>query len=159
MYPVLKAFHILAVVVFLGTILLGIFWKRIADRTASARIIAHTIGGIIQADRIFTMPSIVIIVAAGVGMGFISGVPFLGTGWLLWGIVLFIIAGLAFIPLARVQLQLHEIALGGLSSQAEREQYQALSHRWNLWGSIALITPLFAFFLMVVKPALPVLHH
>ncbi len=159
MYLALKAVHILAVVAFLGNISIGLFWKRFADRTRDAAIMAHTMGGIIAADRLITIPSIVVIVAAGIALALVAGIPLLSTGWILWAIVLLIISGLAFIPIARAQVALHEIAQTGMHSDAERARYARLSHVWDRFGSIALLAPLLALALMVMKPALPAFHH
>ena len=52
LYLVLKAIHVLAVVAFLGNITVGVFWKAFADRTGNAAVMAHTIDGIVRADRI-----------------------------------------------------------------------------------------------------------
>jgi len=38
------------------------------------------------------------------------------------------------------------------------DRYEALSRRWNVFGLIALVAPLFAVALMVLKPALPAFH-
>src|SRR5579862_9894649 len=104
MYLALKTVHILAVVAFLGNISVGLFWKRFADRTGDAAIVAHTLRGIIAADRLITIPSIVVIVLAGVALAIAAGIPILGTGWVLWAIVLFGISGIAFAPVSRAQV-------------------------------------------------------
>jgi uncharacterized membrane protein len=158
MYLALKAVHILAVVAFLGNISLGLFWKRFADRTGDAAIMAHTMGGIIAADRLITVPSIIVIVAAGIGLATLAGIPVLGTGWLLWAIVLFVISGLAFIPVTRAQVALRQVAQTGMGSAEERARYARFSHAWARWGGIALTAPLIALALMVMKPTLPALH-
>lgn len=158
LYLLLKALHILGVVVFLGNISIGLFWKRMADRTKDAAIIAHTLGAIIVADRLFTIPGIVVLVAAGIGMAMLAGLPILGTGWILWGIVLLSISGLAFIPVARAQVAMHEAALTGMRDGAQRERYERASRVWDVWGSIALLAPLAALVIMVMKPDLPSLH-
>ena len=154
-----KLIHILAVVVFLGNISIGIFWKDIADRSHDPRIMAHTIRGIILADRLFTIPAIIVIVAAGVATAIAEQIPILGTGWILWAIILFVIAGLAFIPVARLQRQLEAVAAEGARTGAlDEAKYNAISSGWNLWGMIALLAPAGAVILMVLKPALPAFH-
>jgi uncharacterized membrane protein len=82
----------------------------------------------------------------------------LGTGWVLWAIVLLVISGLAFVPITRAQLGLRETAATGLSTAEEKDRYEKLSRQWNLWGSIGLAAPLIALVLMVTKPVLPALH-
>lgn len=158
-YAILKVVHVLAVVMFLGNITVGIFWKAIADRTDDPRIIAHTLRGIIQADRWFTIPGIVGIVLGGVGTALIGGIPILGTGWILWSIALFIVAGVAFGPVARAQRQMEALAQAASErGDFDRIRYAALSRTWAALGMIALIAPVLAVILMVAKPALPALH-
>ena len=159
MYLALKAVHILAVVAFLGNISIGLFWKRFADRTRDAAIMAHTMRGIIAADRLITIPSIIVIVLAGTGLATVAGIPVLGTGWILWAIVLLIASGLAFIPVGRAQVALQAVAQSGMQTPEERVQYARLSQAWDRWGGIALLAALGAFALMTLKPVLPALHH
>jgi uncharacterized membrane protein len=87
-YLALKFIHVLAVIMFVGNITVGIFWKSIADKTKDPRIIAHTIAGIIGADRWFTMPGVILLLIGGIGAAVVGQIPILGTGWILWAIVL-----------------------------------------------------------------------
>jgi uncharacterized membrane protein len=107
MYLVLKLIHVAAAIVFLGNISLGIFWKRLADQTQKAAIMAHTIGGIIRGDRLFTIPGVIVLVAAGIGTALVGQIPLLSTGWLLWSIVLISASGAAFGPNYLEILHLH----------------------------------------------------
>jgi uncharacterized membrane protein len=153
MYLILKLMHVAGVVLFLGNITVGVFWKRVSDRSGNAAVMAFTIDAIIAADRIFTIPGIVILLAGGLGAAYVGGIPILGTGWLLWGLIAFIVSGLAFGPLSRTQRQLSVAAHAG-----DLEEYKRLSKSWDLWGFIALALPVVAFVLMILKPALPAFH-
>jgi uncharacterized membrane protein len=150
MYLALKLAHLAGVVLFLGNITVGVFWKQFADRTGNAIVMATTVDGIIAADRVFTIPGIVILLIGGFGAAAVAHIPILSTGWLLWGLVAFILSGAAFGPLSRMQRQLSRAAHGG-----NFEEYDRLSKSWNLWGSIALLLPVIAFVLMILKPSLP----
>lgn len=46
-----KVLHIIAVILFLGNIITGLFWMRIAVRTKNSGIISHSMKSIMQADR------------------------------------------------------------------------------------------------------------
>ncbi len=158
MYLVLKLVHIVAVIAFLGNITIGVFWKQFADRTRDPRIIAHTMQGIIGADRIFTIPAIIVLVIAGVGTAQIGHIPILATGWILWSLVLFIISGLAFGPIARAQRQLRDIAAAAVAgAPLDWTRYESISKSWAGWGMLATVAPLVAVAFMVLKPALPAL--
>ena len=154
-----KLIHIVAVIVFMGNITIGIFWKDIADRSRDPRIITHTLRGIIRADRLFTIPAIFVIVAGGVATAIAEQIPILGTGWILWGIILFVISGIAFAPVSRLQRDLEAVAVEGeRSGTIDAAKYNRISAQWNLWGTIALLAPLGAVALMVLKPVLPAFH-
>jgi uncharacterized membrane protein len=154
-YLGLKLIHVLAVALFLGNITTGIFWKANADRTRDPRIIANMLEGIIQADRIFTVPPIILILIGGIGAAILGKFPLLGTGWIFWSIVLFTVSGIAFmarvVPSQRKMLAL----VRGSETSLDWPAYRALSHRWELWGAVALITPAMAAVLMIMKPAIP----
>jgi len=153
LYLILKLVHVAGVVLFLGNITVGVFWKSFADRTGNSAIMASTMDGIIAADKIFTIPGIVILLAGGLGAAFVGGIPILSTGWLLWGIIAFVLSGVAFGPLSRAQRRISFAAHAG-----NFQEYEELSKRWTFWGSLALGFPIIAFVLMILKPALPAFH-
>jgi uncharacterized membrane protein len=150
MYLILKLVHVAGVVLFLGNITVGVFWKRFADRTRNALLMASTMDGIIQADRVFTIPGAVILLGGGIGTALVGGIPILSTGWLLWGLIAFVLSGVAFMPLAQTQRKLAAEAHAG-----DLREYDRLSGIWNFWGLIALGLPVIAFALMILKPPLP----
>lgn len=152
MYLLLKLIHVVAVILFLGNIVTGLFWKAHADRTADPRIMAHAMAGIIRSDRWFTIPGVVVILAAGVGTAMAGGIPILGTPWVLWSLVLFAASGLAFMfQVVPLQRQILGIAR---AEPFDAAWYKTVSWRWELWGFAALLTPVAALVLMVLKPAL-----
>ena len=153
MYLVLKAVHVLAVVLFLGNIVTGLFWKAHADRTGDPRIIAHTLDGIIRSDRWFTIPGVILITASGIAAAILGGLPILGTPWIWQSLVLFGISGLAFgFRVAPLQVRLRDAALEAGRGEWDDARYRRLSRRWELWGAVATLTPLGALALMVLKP-------
>lgn len=158
LYLILKTIHVLAVVIFVGNVTVGVFWKAFADRTGNAAVMAHTIDGIIRADRIFTIPGVVALALAGIATALVGRYPILATGWILWGIALFIVSGIAFGPLARAQRALSIVAQTGLQTVDEKQRYAALSGQWNVYGTIATGAALLALVVMVLKPTLPAFH-
>ena len=155
MYLGLKLLHVLAVVLFLGNITTGVFWKANADRTRNAAIIANMLEGIIRADRLFTIPPIIFILIGGIGAAIGGNYPILGTGWIFWSIVLFTVSGFAFMTQV-APLQKRMLALVRKSGDSmEWAAYRSLSLKWEIWGAVALLAPVIAAALMVMKPALP----
>ncbi len=153
MYLILKLVHVAGVVLFLGNITVGVFWKEYADRSRNAVLMAYTMDAIIAADKIFTIPGILLLLLGGFGAAFIGGIPILSTGWVLWALIAFILSGLAFGPLARTQRKLSAAA-----HATNLDEYAQLSRSWSLWGFIALALPIVAFAIMILKPALPAFH-
>ena len=155
MYLTLKLLHLAAVVLFLGNIVTGVFWKAHADRTGDPRLIAHAMEGLIRSDRLFTIPGVILIVVFGLGAAAAGRLPVLGTGWILWSIVLFTISGVAFMArVAPLQRRMLAVARAGQGAEVfDRARYGALSRQWGFWGGLALLTPLAAMALMVLKPA------
>jgi uncharacterized membrane protein len=149
-YLLLKLLHIAAVVAFLGNITTGLFWHRHAARTRDPKLLGFTVDGIIRSDRIFTTPGVVVIVAGGFALALNAHFPILGTGWILWALILFSVSGLAFMfRVAPLQRQLRSYAQ---SANFDYAKYHALAVRWERWGLVALLTPLAALVLMVLKP-------
>ena len=155
MYLALKVLHILAVVLFLGNIITGLFWKAHGDRTADPRIIAHTLDGIIRSDRWFTLPGVVLIVVFGVAAALVGHLPLLRTHWISISILLFTVSGLAFgLQVAPLQVRLRALAMTAVTGGTwDAELYHRLSRRWEIWGAVAILTPLAALVLMIFKPA------
>lgn len=154
MYVALKVLHVTAVVIFLGNLVTGILWKIHGDQTEDPVIIRHTVAGLIRADRWFTIPGVVLILIGGFGAAIVGGLPLIRTQWILAGIILFTISGIAYmgrvVPLQRRMLR---VARSGVETgQLDWEKYRALNRSWNIWGTIALLTPVLAMIVMIAKP-------
>ena len=150
-YLYLKILHVLFVIMFLGNITVGIFWKMFAQKTKDPDKITFTFKGIIKADKIFTMPGVIGLTIFGLGAATYYGFPLLGTTWILWSIILLIISGIAFMA-KLVPLQKQIAALASDKEKFNWEEYRKLANQWNIWGSIALLAPVIAVVLMILKP-------
>src|SRR5690606_24672891 len=143
----LKTLHIVGVVLFLGNITTGIFWKLQADIGGNARAIAQAIEGILQADRWFTQPGATLILVTGLALTWVGGYPF-STFWIWGGLGLFVASAVIF-KLAVEPAQRRMLAA---IRNDDRETYQAESRRWMWSGTIATLAPYLALVLMVTKP-------
>jgi uncharacterized membrane protein len=147
-YLIFKLIHVFAVIFFVGNIVIGVFWKNHGDKSGDVKIIAHTLRGIIKADKIFTMPAVAFLILAGFGAMGIGYLPF-ETGWIMWGFIMILISGAAFMAkVVPIQKKLLKIAE---AETFDKQLYDQVSKEWNLWGSIATIAPIIAVILMVLK--------
>jgi uncharacterized membrane protein len=154
MYDWLKLVHVLAVIMFIGNIVTGVFWHKHALRTQNAQLIAHTVDGIIRSDRLFTMPGVTLILVSGISAAVSVGFPVLRTGWIVWTIVMFAVSGLVFMlrlaPLQRAMLAMAQS--GAKGGNFDFAAYHRLSSTWDFWGALATVTPIIGVGLMVLKP-------
>ena len=155
-YLILKLIHIASVTLFIGNITTGVFWGMRAHRSRDFRLIASTFDGIIQSDRWFTMPGVIGIVVSGIAAALLGKLPILGTGWILWGIILFVIAGIVFgRGVAPLQRDIASLARTADTDAATWTAYEKLYRGWAMWGLVALLAPVGALIIMVLKPPLP----
>lgn len=155
-YLIWKLVHVVSVILFVGNITTGVFWAAHAVRRGDFALIASTFHGIIRADRWFTTPGVVGLTVSGIVAAIAGGLPILGTGWILWGIVLLLISGGAFgMRVAPLQRELLLLAREAQGDDRAKETFRARYASWQVWGTVALVAPLFAVALMVLKPALP----
>ena len=152
LYLLSKSLHVVGVVVFLGNILTGVFWKRHADRgDLAAR--HQAISGLIAADRVFTVPAVFVIIATGIANALMARIPIFGTPWVLWGVILFGVAGGVFAArVGPLQKKLLANVDAGLAGNWNESAYRELSRQWLFWGWVATGAPLIVVFLMVFKP-------
>lgn len=152
-YTYFKLIHLIAVMIFLGNVITGLFWMSIAVKTRDLKIISHTVKGIIRSDKYFTIPGVIIITAFGLMAAIYGHFPILRTGWILWSIILFSISGLAFaFKVAPLQKKIYNLILNKEASpDFDWLNFHKLYLAWEIWGGIALLTPLAAFVMMTLK--------
>lgn len=152
-YSYFKLIHIIAVMLFLGNIITGLFWMHIAVKTKDLKIMAFTMKGIRDSDRYFTIPGVIIITAFGFFAAISGHFPILHTGWILWSIIMFSISGFAFaFKVAPLQKKLYHLTLNKESSgDFDWKNFNKVYLEWDIWGLIALLTPLAAFIMMTLK--------
>lgn len=152
-YSYLKLIHLIAVMIFLGNLITGLFWMHIAVKTKDLKIIAFAMKGIIKADRYFTIPGVIVITTGGLLAAIYGHLPILKTGWIFWSIITFSISGLAFsFKLAPLQKRIYNLTLNKENSASfDWGNFGKVYLDWEIWGLIALLTPLAAFVMMTLK--------
>jgi len=151
-YALLKLIHVFAVIIFLGNIITGLYWMKKADKTNNLSIISFTIKGIIASDKLFTIPGVIIITIGGLGAAIYGGIPLLKTGWIFWSLILFSLSGLVFSwKVAPLQNKIHQLIKSEDADKFNRVLYNSYLKQWERWGLFALLTPLGALIMMVLK--------
>ncbi len=152
-YALFKLIHLLAVVIFLGNIITGFFWMRIAVRTRDPKIIHFTMKGIRVTDRYFTIPGVIFIVAGGLLTAILGHYPILHTKWILWSIIMISLSGHSFaFKVVPLQKKIYHLTLDKESpTDFDWKNFDKLYLAWEIWGFIALLTPLAALTMMIVK--------
>lgn len=149
---IIKFVHLLGVTLFLGNIIVTAFWKIMADRTRDVAVIRFATRLVNFTDVVFTGGGIVLLLGAGHAMAASHG-GVMGPAWILWSYILFLMTGLLWIlvllPVQFAQAKLLK-RLGPLD--AIPEHYWKLAALWAIAGTVAIILPLAAMYLMVVKP-------
>jgi uncharacterized membrane protein len=152
-YQYLKLLHVAAVMIFMGNIITGLFWMSFAVKTKDLKIINHTMKGIRKADTYFTIPGVIVILIGGFSAAIKAHLPILHTGWILWSIIMFSVSGIAFsVKLVPLQKKLYDITLNtGDGKGFDWKAFNKLYLEWDIWGLVAMVTPLAAFVMMVLK--------
>ncbi|MBI4410437.1 MAG: DUF2269 family protein [Gemmatimonadetes bacterium] len=152
-YLALNTLHVLAVMLFLGSMIMGIFWKRRSDRTDEPRVIAYTLEGIVRAYRWLTLPSAALLVLFGFGMVAVGNVS-LRFAWVLLGIATITVSvAVLVLRVAPAQLQLLALARSAADAGSfDRASFDRLTHQWQRWVLIATVAPMIGVALMVFKP-------
>ena len=149
-YNIWKLIHVLSAIIFLGNITIGIFWKMQADKSKDRLRIAYTFKNLMRADRIFTMPSVTLLIIFGMGAAMTRQISLIETPWIFWSIILIIISAYSFMAQV-VPVQKKIIKLADNEDNFSFDEYEKLSKKWNTWGTIATVTPYIAVVLMVFK--------
>jgi uncharacterized membrane protein len=158
-YDIFVFVHLVGVVLFFAGFSASLFLRVRAERARDPKIIAYSFSLINFNDKWFTPPAVVLIVAGGFGAALVAGIPVVGTGWILWSLVLFGVSGLIFLFRALpLQKRIERLAAQDSDlGEFDWAGYRALSSVWSRWATTAFLAVVVAFVLMVFKPALPVL--
>jgi uncharacterized membrane protein len=126
---------------------------KFAVRTRDSKIIHHVMGSIIRLDRLLTLPGAIILAVAGLGAAMHGKLPIFHTGWILLSILLFLFSGFLFSArLAPLQRKIHMLTLQrNEKTTFDWDHFNLLYRRWRLLGWMAILSPLLAFVMMMLK--------
>lgn len=151
-YTVIKALHILSSTVLFGTGLGTAFfmlrsWS--SDNIHEKFFASRTT---VLADYLFTAPAVIVQPISGAWLVWQGGYEWLEL-WLSLTYAIYIVAGLCWLPVVWLQIQLKRMVIDGMQSgDPLPPRYEKYFRIWFVLGWPAFIGLIVVFFLMVAKP-------
>ena len=152
-YSLLKLIHILSAVVVTGTGMGIAFFMVMANRSNNPQAIYVTAKTVILGDWIFTTPAIIAQLVSGILLMNKLNYSF-SSIWFYWVIGLFVLIGICWLPVLRIQYRLKQLAEQSLESNQLEPAFKRLMQLWTLLGIPTFVAILAIFYLMVFKPYL-----
>jgi uncharacterized membrane protein len=152
-YQTVKWLHILSSTLLFGTGLGSAFYMLFTSLTRDARATAVVVRYVVLADWLFTTPTIIIQPLTGLYMMHLAGIP-MGSKWIMWSFALYFLAGICWLPVVWIQIQMRGLAEAAVANDHELPaRYWRLLRIWVLLGIPAFFALVVVFYLMVAKPA------
>lgn len=150
-YLTLKYVHLLSMVLLFGTGLGSAFYKWMADRSHNVIHISIVNRHVVLADWLFTTPTILIQPITGIWMLHLIHIP-LTTPWVLISLVLYVIAGLCWLPVVWLQIRMQKLSQQAVQKHTDLDnQYWRYARIWFYLGMPAFSAMVLIVFLMVMK--------
>jgi len=150
----IKTLHVLSATVLFGTGLGIAFFKWATDRSGHVPAIRVVAERVVLADWIFTTPAIVLQAVTGVALARIAGFP-LSSGWVLYAVGLYVVAGACWLPVVWLQMRMRDLARAAERANVPLDGlYWRYARLWFWLGVPAFAAVVVIFALMVWKPAL-----
>src|SRR5688572_4989793 len=92
-----------------GTGLGSAFYMFFVNRSRDVNAIAVVCRRVVWADWLFTTPTAIIQPLSGFYLVHLAGMP-LGVPWIAWSVVLFVLAGLCWLPVVWLQMRMADMA-------------------------------------------------
>ena len=151
LYPLLRLIHIVSSTLLFGTGLGSAYYMWQAHRTGDADVIAPVARNVVLADWIFTTPAVILQPLTGIWMMRLLGYDF-SLGWLRYSLILFVVAGLCWLPVVWIQFKVRNLAAHAVNDgKVLSPQYHQLMRYWFTLGWPAFLSVLMIFYLMVFK--------
>ena len=150
-YLILKYFHIISAILLFGTGLGSAFYKWMADRSGNINHMAITNKNVVLADWLFTTPTVIFQPLSGIWMASLVGLP-LTTPWILYSLILYVIAGACWLPVVYLQIKMQKMANHALENNTELPiLYWKYAKMWFVLGIPAFIAMVLVVLLMTLK--------
>jgi uncharacterized membrane protein len=152
-YLVVKWLHVLSSTVLFGTGLGSAFYMFSTNRSGEVRAIAVVARRVVIADWLFTTPTAIVQPLTGFWLLHLADIPWT-TAWVLWSLLLYIVAGGCWLPVVWIQIRMARIAGAAVAAgEPLPERFWRFHSVWMALGWPAFIAFVAIFFLMVVKPS------
>jgi uncharacterized membrane protein len=152
-YLIVKWLHVLFSTVLFGTGLGSAYYMFTTTRGGDPQAIAVVSRRVVIADWLFTTPTAILQPLSGAYLVHLAGLPW-SSGWILWSVVLYVLAGACWLPVVWLQIRMAAMAEDAArSGSALPERFWRYNALWTALGWPAFIAFIVIFFLMVVKPA------
>jgi uncharacterized membrane protein len=152
LYLLLKTLHILSSVVLVGTGFGTAFYFFFANRTRSVPVMAAVARLVVRADWWFTTPAVIAQPLTGWGLIVLGGWPWRAP-WILVAVVLYVLAGLCWLPVVGLQIRMARMAAHAhATGEPLPPAYWRDAWRWQLLGYPAFVAMVVIYGLMVFKP-------
>ena len=151
-YVVVKWLHILSSTFLFGTGIGSAWYMLFANVSRDVRAIAVVAKYVVVADWLFTATTAVLQPLTGFYMIHLAGYP-LHSKWIMWSLVLYVIAGACWLPVVWLQIRMRDMAAE--AARAGGELPPLYWRYFRIW--VTLVVPAFIafvaiFWLMVAKP-------
>jgi uncharacterized membrane protein len=152
LYFLLKYLHVLGAVVILGTGTGIAFFMLMAHRSRDPAFIARTAATVVIADMLFTLSAVILQPVTGGFLMVLSGAT-LAERWLVTSLGLYAVAGLFWIPVIFMQIEMRNLARAAMMRQQPLPpRYFTLFRRWFVFGIPGFGSVMIILWLMIAKP-------
>jgi uncharacterized membrane protein len=152
LYLIVKYLHVLGAIVILGTGTGIAFFMLMAHRSGDPAFIARTAATVVIADMLFTLTAVLLQPVTG-GLLMALSATTLAERWLVISLGLYAVAGLFWIPVIFMQVEMRNLARTAMvQRQPLPPRYFALFRRWFGFGIPGFGSVMLILWLMVAKP-------
>ena len=152
LYFLIKYLHLLGAIVILGTGSGIAFFMLTAHRSRDPAFIAATAATVVIADMLFTLSAVILQPVTGGVLMVLSGTT-LAECWLVTSLGLYAVAGLFWIPVIFMQIEMRDLARAAAAQRAPLPpRYFALFRRWFVFGIPGFASVMMILWLMIAKP-------
>jgi uncharacterized membrane protein len=151
---VIKYLHVLGAIVILGTGSGIAFFMLMSHLSKDAAFIARTAGVVVIADTFFTLSAVIAQPITGVELMMVESIS-IKEHWILAALALYVIAGLFWIPVVFMQVEMRDLArVAAENGTPLPARYFSLFRRWFIFGIPGFGSVMAILWLMIAKPDL-----